>query len=286
MNYKYSLSLSIAFILFITSLLNAQEFQGKATYKTHRKMDIKIDSTTMNNSAINSDMQKQLNEMLQKQFQKEYTLTFTASESIYKEEESLSAPQPNTGGMQIIVAGAGGGSDILYKNTKETRFAQKQDVFGKIFLVKDALQKNEWKLENETKNIGQYTCYKATLKREIETFQSISTNGEKKEIEAPKKEEITIVAWYTPEIPVNNGPEMYWGLPGLILEVNDGMQTMVCSKVVLNPKDKIEIAEPTKGKEVSQEKFEAIMEKKSKEMMNRYNREDRDGESIQIEIRG
>jgi GLPGLI family protein len=38
-------------------------------------------------------------------------------------------------------------------------------------------------------------------------------------LEMPK--DVTITAWYTPEIPVNQGPENYWGLPGLILEIND-----------------------------------------------------------------
>jgi hypothetical protein len=38
-------------------------------------------------------------------------------------------------------------------------------------------------------------------------------------IELPK--EVTIGLVY-PEIPVSQGPEGYWGLPGLILEVNDG----------------------------------------------------------------
>jgi GLPGLI family protein len=36
-------------------------------------------------------------------------------------------------------------------------------------------------------------------------------------------------------------------LPGLILEVNDG-RTVVCVKVILNPKVKTDIKAPTKGK--------------------------------------
>jgi GLPGLI family protein len=78
--------------------------------------------------------------------------------------------------------------------------------------------------------------------------------------------EITITAWYTPEIPVNQGPEGYWGLPGLILEVNDGKTTILCSKVVLNPKDKAEIKAPNNGKEVSQKEYDEIVTKKMEEM--------------------
>jgi predicted GIY-YIG superfamily endonuclease len=56
--------------------------------------------------------------------------------------------------------------------------------------------------------------------------------------EMPK--EISITAWYTPEIPINQGPENYWGLPGLILEVTDGKTVILCSKLVLNTKEKKE----------------------------------------------
>lgn len=57
-----------------------------------------------------------------------------------------------------------------------------------------------------------------------------------------------MTAWYTPEIPVNQGPENYWGLPGLILEINDGTTTILCSKIVLNAKEKVEIKPSKKEK--------------------------------------
>ena len=77
--------------------------------------------------------------------------------------------------------------------------------------------------------------------------------------------EITITAWYTPEIPINQGPEGYWGLPGLILEVNDGKTIILCSKVVLNAKDKADIKAPTKGKVVSQKEYDDTIIKKMEE---------------------
>ncbi len=270
----------ILILLFVFEGLFAQDFQGIVTYKTNRKMDL-----NMEDSKMNADMQKQLQEMLKKQFQKEYRLSFNATESVYREEENLGTPQPASG-VQIVVAGSGA-SNILYKNIKEKRFARKQDMMGKLFLVKDNLEKLDWKLEDETKKIGNYTCYKATAKRMGQRIQNmrISTNDDNDEVTEPEEEEITITAWYTPEIPVSNGPGNYWGLPGLILEINDGDQSILCAKIVLNPKKKVNISEPTKGKEVTEEKFEQIVEKKMKEMRDRESRRG-DGESIRIRIGG
>ena len=86
--------------------------------------------------------------------------------------------------------------------------------------------------------------------------------------EMPK--EIVITAWYSPEIPVNQGPENYWGLPGLILEVNDGKTSILCSKIVMNTKEKVEIKAPSKGKEVTQKEYDEIVKNKMEEMREMY----------------
>ena len=280
---KVIAKLIVIAIAFITSNAMAQDFQGVATYKSQRKMDIKLDSTQ-----VNSGMQEQMMAMMKKQFEKTYLLTFNKEESLYKEDKQLESPQ--TSGMMIVMID-GGGSDILYKNTKNADFTNQNEVFGKVFLVEDEIEKRDWVLTSETKNIGDYTCYKATMTREQEVVESRMSFNEDENIQdeeekEPVMEEITVVAWYAPEIPVNNGPARYQGLPGLILEINDGSLTLLCSKIVLNPKDKIDITKPKKGKKVNQEEFDKIMEKKMKEMNERYNSERRDGESVQIRIGG
>jgi Protein of unknown function (Porph_ging). len=80
---------------------------------------------------------------------------------------------------------------------------------------------------------------------------------------------VTTTAWYTPQIPVTNGPGIYQGLPGLILEINDGTTTIVCTEVILNPKEKINITPPKKGKKVNQATFVKIKRKKSEEMLEK-----------------
>ena len=89
----------------------------------------------------------------------------------------------------------------------------------------------------ESKKIGNYLCYKA-----IKT--NTSTKGKSIDI-----------AWFTPQIPVNFGPSSYFGLPGLILEVSRGKITMKATKIELNPKKKIKIKKPTKGRRMTSEEY-------------------------------
>ncbi|MGC6432126.1 MAG: GLPGLI family protein [Jejuia sp.] len=260
----------------IISKLPAQGFQGVATYKSHRKVDIKM------GEKMNSEQQKMIQAQLQKQFQREYTLKFNKYESVYKQEEKLDAPQAPSSGIQIKVVQ---GSDIMYKNVKELRYSNKTEVYGKVFLIKDSLTSRKWQLANETKNIGEYTCYKAIFEEEY-TTKTITDEGGFETVTKPR---ITTV-WYTPQIPVSNGPDDYFGLPGLILEVNDGQMTLICSKIVINPEEAIEIEEPKKGKELSQEEFDAIREKKTEEMLEQFRSSNRggrnDGNRVMIRVGG
>ena len=265
----------------ITGSMFAQDFSGRATYRTHQKSSFELDSTTM---AAIPGIQEQMEAQMRKMFQKTFTLDFTKSESMYKEEQELDAPKgPSAnGGVMVMVMGGNGSSDILYKNISENRMAHKTELMGKVFLIKDNLEAYDWELTGETKNIGNYTCYKAVYEKEEEDIQIDMIDGEVKEEKVTKKR--TLVVWYTTDVPISNGPNNYGGLPGLILEVNDGDQTIVCSEIILNPKEVKEIKEPTKGKTVTREKFSEISLEKTKEMMNRYR--SRDGKGIEIKIGG
>jgi GLPGLI family protein len=176
-----------------------------------------------------------------------------------------------------------GGGGTFYKNVKDKVYTVDKEFMGKEFLVKDSLANLNWKMEAETRVIGGYTCYKATAvkeasKTDFRNFRPKKEEEPKKDADKPAEakktnfmdavelpKEITITAWYTPEIPVNQGPEGYWGLPGLILEVNDGKTIILCSKVVLNPKEKAEIKAATKGKVVSQKEYDETVMKKMEE---------------------
>ncbi|MCZ6595661.1 MAG: GLPGLI family protein [Bacteroidetes bacterium] len=282
---KVLINLSLLLTFMLSSITYGQSIQGIATYKTQRKMEVELDS-----SQVNDAMREQIMAMLKKQFEREYTLEFTKEESLYVQEEKLDAPSSNigSGGMMIVIAGDGD-SDILYKNLTENRFANQNEMFSKQFLIKDIITNRQWKLEKETKNIGQYSCFKATYTYERERMR-MRTSGTNADTDSAEDEEvemetITVTAWYTPQIPIKNGPGSYDGLPGLILEISDGELSILCSKIVLNPKNGLNIKEPNKGKIVTQAAYDEIMEKKMEEMEERFDGDGRRGDGNSIEIR-
>ena len=268
-----------------------KDFQGMAVYES--KTQAPKFEGMRGNRDITPEMQKNMEERMKKLLEKTFILNFDKSASIYKEEEKLEAPGQQ-GGMRMMMNSMMGGGGTFYKDVKSKVYMVDKEFMGKEFLVKDSLPKLNWKLEPETKQIGGYTCYKATAVREasktdFRNFRPKNDDNKKTEVkkedaqkqttekktnfednfEIPK--EITITAWYSPEIPINQGPESYWGLPGLILEINDGTTTILCSKIVLNAKEKVDIKAPTKGKEISQKDYDETVIKKMKEFreMNR-----------------
>lgn len=253
-------------LLLLSNLGQAQDFTGQAIYETKMQInDFKIGKSDMPEA-----VQLQLQEKMRKAFEKTFVLNFNKFESIYFQEEKLEAPSAGQGGIKMMSSTEG----KQYKNVKEKIAVSEKDIFGKEFLVQDSLPKWEWKLESETKKIGNYTCHKATIlipvsEEDLKAYEEnkkFQANNKTTFIQIQEPKEKIITAWYTPEIPVSQGPDEYWGLPGLILEVNDGKKMALCSKIILNPKEKSEIKRPKKGKKVNQKEFEEITKKQLESM--------------------
>ncbi|TYA74738.1 GLPGLI family protein [Seonamhaeicola marinus] len=242
----------------------SQDFQGKAYYYSKSTLELGTWGARMN-----KQQKDQIAARLKNRLEKTYVLSFNKTESIYKEEEVLDAISGATDSWgKNFTAGH------QYKDVKENRLVQSQEFYGKKFLIDDKLQQIEWTMTTEQKKIGNYTCYKSVgvipttaLKwwsfswsklREAEKETSETTNSEDYNL-------TQIVAWYTPQIPVSHGPSEYWGLPGLILEVSVDNTTILCSKLIINPKEKVEIIAPSKGKQVNKDEYCDMVLKKMKE---------------------
>lgn len=116
-------------------------------------------------------------------------------------------------------------------------------TLGKTYIVDDSLRKPVWKVMNQIKDVNGYVCMKA------ETTEPI--RGQK------------IVVWFAQDIPVPAGPEQFFGLPGLIMEldVNDGDVVIEAVKVEFKPVDKDLAMPKIKGKKIKGKEYDALLSK-------------------------
>jgi GLPGLI family protein len=271
-------TLILTFIsLVLASGLFAQQFSGVATYESRSQIELSLDS-----SAMSPQEMQALKQQLLKKMQKTYILKFNAKESLWEQEESVNSgpASASSNGMELVISN-GSSKDKLYRNLEEGKYRNSQELMGKRFLVIDSLPKYEWKIESETKQIGDYSCRKAVYTR-ISDARRFATGMEEMEV---TKDTTQIEAWFTMDIPVAQGPTTYFGLPGLILELKSNGRHFICTKVNLNYQEQEEIKVPDQGKEVTLKEFQAISEEKMKEMMQRYQGKG-DGSNIEIVIGG
>ena len=291
--------LYIIFVFTISTNLFSQEFQGKAYYQSKTTMDLGTWGSRMS-----AEQKSAMKDRMKPYLEKTFILTFNKTESTFMEEERLDAPGSGGSGMGAMFMSAGSGNPEMYKNIKEKIYLQENEFFGKKFLVNDKLPGFVWEMSGEQKQIGKYICFKAVGTRVNDNFSWESLRGQRnqkpndstnnKENDKSEKvsdvddetntklekiEEVvvdakieTIVAWYTPQIPISNGPEQSYGLPGLILELNTKNTTMLCSKIVLNPEKKDKIIRPTKGDVVTKKEYTDMVQFKMQEMRDNRGR--------------
>lgn len=69
----------------------------------------------------------------------------------------------------------------------------------------------KWQILNETSSLLGFKLIKAKLLEPIYSYKYLD-DFEPKEV----------IAWFCPDIPISGGPKRYYGLPGLILKIEDG----------------------------------------------------------------
>lgn len=130
-----------------------------------------------------------------------------------------------------------------YKDINQGIFLNSTTFNNADYLISNNLPKFNWKITSLKKKIGKYNCIKAT------------TNGT----------DGLITAWYTEEIPINDGPSKYWGLPGIILSLNAPEKTFIATEIIA--KDYVTIEIPKKGKKMSEKEYRVFIEKQPKEIV-------------------
>lgn len=150
----------------------------------------------------------------------------------------------------------------LHKNISNGVYIEGTEMDNVKYLINGELPKIDWKITRETKQILDFQVQKATAVLDDQYNTKVT-------------------AWYAPQLAFKNGPDKYWGLPGLILEIEteiahesgsrEGASYKAVKLSVL--KSNKAIKEPTKGEGVTEEEFKQIQEERMAKMMEMFKSE-------------
>lgn len=135
---------------------------------------------------------------------------------------------------------------FIYKDFSQKKIVLSDYNAAKKYLINDTLNNFKWKITGEKVKILNFKCKKATVRFRGRYYE----------------------VWYTEEIPVQNGPWKFCGLPGLIIKVKDEKSEFVYELTGIDLKNKFDkkiISIPsayTNDKAVSYKEFRILYTKK------------------------
>jgi len=216
--------------------IHAQEItSGKITYEQVVQLEIKLDGEAAHMAS-----------MLPKERKSEKILWFNQEASLFENSIMVKTEDVmmNQGGANVTVRMAEPDNKV-YTDLVNGVQTEQRDFMTRQFLIEDQ-PTFQWKITGKQKMILDYPCMEATT-------------GEAEKM---------VTAWFTPVIPVSTGPGIYGGLPGLILsiETNEGKNITTAVKIEPGDTGAGKILKPDKGRKVTREEFDKIVEEKMKEM--------------------
>ncbi|KAA0992019.1 GLPGLI family protein [Dyadobacter aurulentus] len=131
---------------------------------------------------------------------------------------------------------------LVFRDFDKGRKLEAEEFAGKLLIIDDSLAAPKWKIMNKIKEISGYMCMMAVSEDTVK--------GQK------------ITAWFANDLAYGAGPERYYGLPGLILEVevNDGEMTLTAIKVEKKPLgEELALPKKMKGKKITTSEYEKMM---------------------------
>jgi GLPGLI family protein len=219
-----------ALLLTTLQAAHAQVKEGRVVYERKINMHRRLEDPSMKSMLPEFNISK-------------VELLFSSDESLLrniKEEEDIrdQAGQDNNG--PVIRMRFGGGDDQTYKNYREEKMIQQREMGPKKYIIEDSFPRQSWKLEDDTQTIQGHLCKAATCKGQ---------QGN------------AIIAWYAEDLQSPSGPEVYGGLPGLILRLDSNDGEMVYTAVEISSTfDHKLVHAPADGKKVTRAAFKKMMD--------------------------
>ncbi|MCV6631177.1 MAG: GLPGLI family protein [Flavobacteriaceae bacterium] len=244
--------LLLSLCIFIITSCFSQRNKALAKAKISYGISIKVDRTKKSTKLLSEVIPNFASKVEAAAAEFDFTLLLNDSISLFFLEKKLYSNK-NAAGFAESLCGYFG--RVQQQATLYITENLEED-FGK-FLVSRPYQK--WELQNETKQIGDYTCFKAT------TFTT-TTNPKGKVF----RHDFT--AWYSPQLPYKFGPAGYGNLPGLIVELQGKNFTYGIKKIEFfnsNESKKRKIPKLKKLKQISEEELEKLAAEDEKRWQNR-----------------
>tara|TARA_B100001179_G_C18604124_1_gene412826 strand:- start:1512 stop:2135 length:624 start_codon:yes stop_codon:yes gene_type:complete len=151
------------------------------------------------NISMRDYMKNELMKLKQAYSSTQFMLEFNHSNSMFKVLQTMSIDGRNTSNDVAMSADANG---IFYTDVPSKSIIRQVHFENTEYFVKEEYPAFDWEILDETKQIGQYTCYKAIAIKKMENGKSIP-----------------VEAWVATSLPFNYGPANYSGAGGLILEL-------------------------------------------------------------------
>lgn len=184
----------------------------------------------------------------------EYKMWISGKESSFTYVEKINNNQDQNAAV-IKVAPAGFGT--TYKNLSDSTLRKDFNVYGKKYFSLDKLERQEWKITKEKKDILGFEVRKATAEDSTAVY----------------------TVWYAPKLAISNGPSDYWGVPGLILEAEKSSKTMVyherfLAESIRQSDKKLKIIKPDQGTQIKAEEIDGIFQEANDKRNQMWNEQD------------
>ena len=194
-----------------------------------------------------------------------FELSFANNQSLWESIPDMDENNEQSESGNRMFMRFGGADDLTYYNFTTGKKISQQGLSSKNYIVEDTIQKLNWKLTGETKNILGHTVQRATAERYSQRGIMTMENGQMKREMVPDTSVIN--AWIAMDIPVPAGPDFQGQLPGLILELDMNNGRVVYKALEISPKvNASAIKEPKGGKHITAAEFAKEREREMEEM--------------------
>lgn len=230
------------FIIFtiISFLCIGQNKNGIAYYSKESKIS---NNQLISSTKVNEEIKKAVSNIDENIRNNEYILEFNTYFGKYQLVKKLDSDESSSFKNKLALAFSGF-NGVAFFDKKNGTIVVEKNVLDETLLITTKFEDIDWVLTKKKLILNGLTCYKAKriLKKE-------GRNG---------SFETEIIAWYAPEINLPYGPDGFGGLPGIIIQLENGNVVTTLKKIEFIDEEMI-INLPTKGKKLSENEYNAFM---------------------------